>query len=251
MATVTASAIPPTRRHERLDPRAVEGAGIVLCDLDGCLMSEGRLFAETAEFAEACGARLRVVSNRSDTTAAALSAQLSELGILVPAAHILLAGEFTLEHFARQGLRRVRLCAAPVLVERALALGLAPNASDPEVVLLCRDPGQNVDTLGPVLTRIARGAQLWVANEDVSHPDQSGEPVAETGALLAALLAIHPGLSWRSLGKPHAAMLTHALSAAGVGADEAIFVGDNAQTDGRAAAAAGMPFIHIRRRSER
>ena len=115
MATVTASAIPPTRRHERLDPRAVEGAGIVLCDLDGCLMSEGRLFAETAEFAEACGARLRVVSNRSDTTAAALSAQLSELGILVPAAHILLAGEFTLEHFARQGLRRVRLCAPPVM----------------------------------------------------------------------------------------------------------------------------------------
>ena len=73
MAAVTTFSIPDTRHHARLDPQAVQDAGIVLCDLDGCLMSEGRLFAETADFVESCGARLRIVSNRSDSTAAALS----------------------------------------------------------------------------------------------------------------------------------------------------------------------------------
>lgn len=249
MAAVTTFSIPDTRHHARLDPQAVQDAGIVLCDLDGCLMSEGRLFAETADFVESCGARLRIVSNRSDSTAAALSRQLSDLGLCVPAAHVLLAGEFTLAHLARQGVRRLTLCAAPILVERARALGLDTEARDPEAVLLCRDPGQNVDTLGPLVTRLAQGARLWVANEDVSHPDHAGQPVAETGALLAALLAIRPGLVWRSLGKPHAAMLTHALTEAGLTAADAVFVGDNALTDGKAAAAAGMPFIHIHRRS--
>lgn len=219
----------------------------MLCDLDGCLMSEGTLFADTADFVAACGDRLRVVSNRSDSTAAALSRQLAALGLCVPAAHILLAGEFTLQHFVRQDLRRVTLCAAPVLVERARALGLEPGAQDPEAVLLCRDPGQNVDTLGPLVAQLARGVPFWVANEDVSHPDHAGQPVAETGALLAALRAIRPGLAWRSLGKPHAAMLDHALSEAGLRADDAVFVGDNALTDGRAASAAGMSFIHILR----
>lgn len=221
----------------------------MLCDLDGCLMSEGTLFADTAEFIDACDDRLRIVSNRSDSTAAALSGQLSDLGLSVPAAHILLAGEFTLQHFARQGVQRLTLCAAPPVVDRARALGLEPDTRDPEAVLLCRDPGQNVDTLGPLAAQLARGVPLWVANEDVSHPDHAGQPVAETGALLAALRAIRPGLVWRSLGKPHATMLDHALSEAGLSAEDAVFVGDNALTDGRAASAAGMSFIHIQRRS--
>ena len=249
MVAVTTSTIPTTRRLAKLDPRAVQEARIVLCDLDGCLMSEGRLFEETAEFVEGCGDRLRVVSNRSDSTAAALSRQLSDLGLCVPPAHILMAGEFTLQHFARQGLRHLALCAAPVLVERARAMGLVPDAREPEAVLLCRDPGQNLDTLGPLLAQLARGVPLWVANEDVSHPDHAGQPVAETGALLAALRAIRPGLAWRSLGKPYAPMLTHALSEAGLRAEDAVFVGDNVQTDGRAASAAGMSFIHIHRRA--
>ena len=32
--------------------------------------------------------------------------------------------------------------------------------------------------------QLARGVPFWVANEDVSHPDHAGQPVAETGALL-------------------------------------------------------------------
>lgn len=237
----------PTTRLARLEPRAVESAGIVLCDLDGCLISEGRPFEETPAFVEACGDRLWVVSNRSDTTAAALSAQMLELGLNIPAEHILLAGEFTLRRLAELGLTRLSLYAAPALKELARSLGINPESNAPEAVLLCRDPRLTVDSMGQILSVITEDIPLWVANEDLSHPRHDGRPVAETGALLAALRAIRPSLTWRCLGKPDPAMLTDVLSRANQLPSDAVFVGDNALTDGRAADAAAIPFLHIQR----
>lgn len=238
---------PQRSRHHSLDPRTVSRAGLVLCDLDGCLISEGRAFADAAAFVAACGARLWVVSNRSDTTAPELARQLDAMGLPVPGERILLAGEVALEQLAKRGLRRLRLCAAPPLADRARALGLDSEAASPEAVLLCRDPSVTVETLGELLTLIAAGASLWVANEDLSHPGQDGRPVAETGALLAALRAIEPDLRWTSPGKPDPLMLDIARERAGVARAETVFVGDNAATDGAAARAAGLTFLHLQR----
>lgn len=239
---------PVAHRYTGLDASAVADARLVLCDLDGCLISEGRPFADTADFVRACGDRLWIVSNASDSTALAMSQQLADLGIVVPTARILLAGETMLEHLACvQGIRRARVFASPALIARAVELGMDPAATDPQAVLLCRDAGVTVDTMGPILTQIGQGAPLWVSNEDLSHPGHDTQPVAETGALLAALRAIQPELEWRSLGKPDPMMLTMALTRSGLHAKDAVFVGDNALTDGRAAAALNMPFIHIQR----
>ncbi|WP_176440824.1 HAD-IA family hydrolase [Oceanicola sp. 22II-s10i] len=242
----------PADRHAALDPRAVKDAGLVLCDLDGCLVSEGRPFADTAAFVAACGSRLWIVSNASGSTAAALSLRLSEMGLTVPAARILLAGEITLGHlYEVEQIRRLRLYAAPALADAARALGIDTGSDRPEAVLICRDAGVTVDTMGPILSDIGLGARLWIANEDLSHPAHDGQPVAETGALLAALRAIRPELQWRSLGKPDPTMLQIALARTGTAPEHAVFVGDNAATDGRAAAAAGVPFLHIQRRPGR
>tara|TARA_R110000764_G_scaffold25831_1_gene61682 strand:+ start:4833 stop:5588 length:756 start_codon:yes stop_codon:yes gene_type:complete len=239
---------PLTHRHGRLDAAAVANARLVLCDLDGCLIAEGRPFADTADFVAACGARLWVVSNASECTAKQMSQRLAGLGIAVPATRILLAGEVLLEHLARvEGLSRVRLFASAALMARATELGIDPAADMPQAVVLCRDAGVTVDSMGPILTQVGQGTPLWVSNEDLSHPGHDNQPVAETGALLAALRAIHPDLRWRSLGKPDPMMLTMALSRSGLQARDAVFVGDNALTDGRAAAALNMPFIHIQR----
>lgn len=240
--------IPHSIRRSALDPAAVGEAGIVLCDLDGCLVSDGRAFGEAPAFVAACGARLWVISNCSDATADTLSMRLARLGMVVPAERILLAGEVTLEYLARvEGVRRLRLWADPSLKARARVLGMDPEAEAPEAVLLCRDPAVTVETMGPILADLAAGAVLWVANEDLSHPAQDGQPVAETGALLAALRAIRPGLRWSSLGKPDPSMLLTALERSGHEPGAAIFVGDNPDTDGSAAAAAGISFLHIQR----
>ncbi|SEL29554.1 HAD family hydrolase [Pacificibacter marinus] len=244
----TTTIISLTNRFPKLDPHAVENARIVLCDLDGCLISEGRAYSETAGFVAACGARLWIVSNSSDTTAEIMAKRLVEMDIAVPAARILLAGEIALNHLAEvQNIRHLRLFACAELKARARAMGLDPEARDPDAILLCRDPGVTVDTLGEILALVARGVPLWVANEDLSHPGHDNQPVAETGALLAALCAIAPDLRWKSLGKPDPKMLSMALAQTGLRAQDAVFVGDNALTDGRAAADLGMPFIHIQR----
>ncbi|MGM0583801.1 MAG: HAD hydrolase-like protein [Pseudomonadota bacterium] len=236
-----------TSCHDRLDPQAVAHAGLVLCDLDGCLISEGSAFADAADFVAACGVRLWVVSNRSDSTAEGLARQLAGLDLPVPAERILLAGEIALERLVWAGVRRLRLCAPAPLAARARGLGMETVTSAPEVVLLCRDASVTVETLGELLSLVADGAQLWVANEDLSHPGQDGRPVAETGALLAALRAIEPGLRWTSPGKPNPLMLSMALERAGLPEAEAVFVGDNAATDGAAARAAGLSFLHLQR----
>ena len=207
---VATTLYPVAHRYTRLDARAVADARLVLCDLDGCLIAQGRPFAETADFVAACGDRLWIVSNASDSTA-----------------------------------RRVFASAA--LIARAVELGIDPTADVPQAVLLCRDASVTVDTMGPILTQVGQGAPLWVSNEDLSHPGHDTRPVAETGALLAALRAIQPELEWRSLGKPDPMMLTMALTRSGVSAQDAVFVGDNVLTDGAAAAALNMPFVHIQR----
>lgn len=239
---------PVAHRCNRLDARAVADARLVLCDLDGCLISEGLPFADTADFVAACGDRLWIVSNASDNTAQTMARQLAGLGIAVPAARILLAGETMLEHLAHvENIRRVRLFASAALIARAVELGIDPASDAPQAVLLCRDAGVTVDTIGPILAQVGQGAPLWVSNEDLSHPGHDNQPVAETGALLAALRAIRPELEWRSLGKPDPMMLSMALTRSGLQAHDAVFVGDNALTDGRAAAALNMRFVHIQR----
>lgn len=236
------------RIFPRLDPAAIQGARIVLCDLDGCLMSAGRAFDDAVDYVEACGERIWVVSNRSDMTAPELSVCLRHLGLQIPPSRIILAGEFALDHLSGHGIRRLALYAAPALHAHARRLGLDPDdAEDPEAVLLCRDPALTVDGMGPLLNMLDSGAPLWVSNEDLSHPDHRHRPIAETGALLAALRAIRPDLTWQSLGKPEPAMLLHALRLSGNQPGDAIFVGDNPTTDGAAAAAAGIPFHHIQR----
>lgn len=234
-------------RLTRLDPASVACAQLILCDLDGCLISEGRPFADAPDFVAACGARLWLVSNRSDMTAEALSEQLGRMGLDVPAVRIVLAGEFTLRHLAGLGVTRLDLRAAPPLQARARELGLDIAADRPEALVLCRDPEVNVETMGAILARLDDGVPLWVSNEDRSHPDHLNRPVVETGALLAAMRAVRPGLTWRCLGKPNAAMLHHALRLSGLSEDSAVFVGDNAATDGAAALSAGVPFYQIKR----
>ncbi len=235
---------PPVLLRTALDASDVAQARRVLCDLDGCLISEGRPFADSAEFIAECGARLWIVSNNSDTTALLLSAKLASLGLDIPARRILLAGEVALLRIARLGLMRLRLHASPALVEAARDLGFDTAHPAPQAALLCRDPAFGINDFGPLLN-LASDAPLWVANEDLSHPSHSGQPVAETGALLAALRAIRPGLRWQSPGKPNPLMLTLALG--DLDPAQAIFVGDNPATDGRAARAAGLPFLHLQR----
>lgn len=226
----------------------VDGAALVFADLDGCLISEGRAYPDTAAFVAGCGARLWIVSNNATHTAAELSVELAQIGVPVPPDRILLAGEQTLLHLVRTAPGAgLALYATGSLRDRAASLGLRTDVAEPEHVLLCRDMSFAMPQIEEVARHLARGAALWVSNTDLSHPGLDGQPVPETGALLAALRAVMPDLTFRCLGKPHTHMAAQVLHVAGARAADAVFIGDNAETDGKFAAAADIPFIHLRR----
>lgn len=220
----------------------------VLCDLDGCLVAGNRALPGAAALVAACERRLWIVSNNSTDTAATLSGRLAVLGLHVAADRIVLAGEETLRALARRcpG-ARVALFAAPPLLALAGDLGLRSDDQSPEAVVLARDPHLTLARLSRLAALVHGGVPLHLTNPDPSHPGPDGTPVPETGALLAALAAIVPVGTPRSLGKPAPDLLRIALSRAAVAPGDAVYLGDTPETDGEAARAAGVPFIQIAR----
>ena len=243
---MTTTALPQTTSRARLEPALVADARIVLADLDGCLMSGGRAYEDAPGFVRACADRLWIVSNNSTHTAAVLAPELAAQGLSVDPSRILLAGEQTLHHLARTRLgHRLALFASDMLLHKARELGLTLVDTDAEIALLCRDLTFAIPDLERLAALIGAGAALWVSNTDLTHPTLKGHAVPETGALLAALQAVAGPVPFTCIGKPDMHMARIVTERTRVAAQDAIFVGDNAATDGALASAAGMPFLHI------
>ena len=238
--------VPDTSRVNGLSANLTADARLVLADLDGCLISDGRPFPDACGFVEACADRLWIISNNSSHTAEALSAELAAMGLHVSADRILLAGEQTLRHLrAAQPGRSIALYASDCLKARAQAIGLEEGAQHPDIVLLCRDTQFAIPQMAAVTAHCLAGAQLWVSNTDTAHPGQDGRPVPETGALLAALRAVMGDVAFDCIGKPHTHMAHAVLHLTGTAPQDAVFLGDNADTDGAIARALGMRFVHV------
>lgn len=235
-----------TSRVKAFSPDLTQDARLVLADLDGCLISDGRPFPDARDFVEACGERLWIISNNSSHTAEALSAELAAMGLPVTADRILLAGEQTLHHLrAAQPGSSVALYASDCLKAQALSIGLQADWEQPDIVILCRDLDFGIPQLEQAAAQCLRGARLWLSNTDTTHPGQDGRPVPETGALLAALRAVMGEVPFDCIGKPHPHMVHAVLRLTGTAPQDAVFLGDNADTDGAIARAVGMRFVHV------
>lgn len=218
----------------------------VLADLDGCLLSGDTVLPDVPELVSACGPRLWIVSNNSTETAEGLAQRLARLGLDIPAVRILLAGEETLRFIAQETpTARIALFAAPPLQRLALDLGLSLDKKRAETVVLARDITIDLAALEQIAALLHLGANLRITNPDCSHPGPDGLPVPETGALLAAVAAMIPIGPVPCLGKPASDLIRKTLARASVLPGAAVFIGDTPQTDGVAAAAAGVEFIHI------
>jgi len=220
----------------------------VLADLDGCLISGQTILPHVADLLEQCAGRFWVVSNNSTETSTELSVRLEMMGLPIPAGRILLAGEETLRAIAveRPG-ARVALFCTPALRRFATSLGLREDRSTPDMAFLGRDTGFTFDDLTQLVVLAHRGVPVRLSNPDPVHPAADGTPVPETGALWAALACAVPGATHSCIGKPAPDMLRRALARAGVLPGAAVFIGDTLETDGAAAAAAGVEFVLLRR----
>lgn len=226
----------------------VEGCEAIFCDLDGCLVSGRHVYPNVRDFVARHADRLWIVSNNSSDTADTLSDRMAAVGLSISPRRILLAGEQAVRRIAasRPG-AAVSLFAEPPIRELARSLGLRTETRRPDIVLLARDTGFSMRDLGRLIDEVQDGALLVVTNIDTVHPDDRGRPVPETGAIVAAIRACDPSIRFTSIGKPAPDLVDLGLRLSGAAAADCIFIGDNAGTDGVAAAAAGVRFIHLRR----
>jgi 4-nitrophenyl phosphatase/NagD protein len=224
----------------------IDDYAAILCDLDGCLIATGCALPGAKEFVRAAGKRLSIVSNNSADTSVTLSRKLTAIGLPLPQESIFLAGELTVRMIAAEKPgARVHVIAEQPLHQLAADLGLERADERADTVLLARDTRFTLNGLETALRLLEQGAELVVTNPDLSHPNADGLPVPETGSLLAAFKACSPSITARVIGKPQPFLIDAALTAADVEASDAAFVGDNATTDGAAAALAGLDFIHL------
>lgn len=218
----------------------------IFCDLDGCLVTGDRLLPGVKQLYQTVGERMWILSNNSTDTPDSLAQRIGRLGLNIPAERIVLAGaESVLTLATLRPKPSVALFASPVLSAWAVDRGLLLSDTAPDTVLLCRDLAFDYASLARIIRFLENGATLVVSNPDASHPASDGGQVPETGALLAAVLAIRPTQAYRTIGKPSAHLFATALQRSGFKPEQVMMIGDNLATDGTGAAALNIPFAQV------
>ena len=221
-------------------------ADAVLVDKDGCLIAGGQPLPGAIELIELLGERMVLVSNNSSHSARGVSDWLQTIGLRIPHRRILLAGELAV----RMTRKKTAGAAAMILASAEIRAYAAEQGLDhcddkPACVLLCRDINFNYECLKKAIHHLSRGVPLVVANPDLAHPDAEGNPVPETGALLAVLQTTLPGLKYEVAGKPQPAMFQTALKQLNACAKNSFMIGDNPETDGKGAGKVGIRSLLI------
>lgn len=218
----------------------------LLVDLDGTLVRQQEVIAGAAELLAHFEGRYAVVSNNSTHTAPGLAQRLRRLGLRVPAARIVLAGELAVRQLVREHPgARVMMVASPALQRYARSLGCQLVQADAEFVLLALDMHFSHARLSLAVNELLRGARLVVSNADATHPGPHGRVVPETGALLAAVVAASGVQPSSITGKPAPLLFEEGLRCIGARAEDTVVVGDNPLTDAEGAARLGMACVLV------
>lgn len=222
------------------------GAKGYLVDLDGTLISGGKLLPGAKTLLKALDDRFVIVSNDSENTPAQLERQFGHWGLAIPCDRIFLAGTCALDVIAaRTPGARIMILGSPALDDYAHERGLVPDWTHPDAVLVARDRRFSFDRLAAAINAVKSRAALYIACPDVTHRGPGGQMVPEAGALAAAVLACVGNVEARVIGKPESALFEMGCLRLGVSAQEAVMIGDNALTDGAGSKRAGMRYIQV------
>lgn len=224
----------------------VRSARGYLIDLDGTLMSGRHLLPGARELLALLEGRFAIVSNDSEHTPRQLAGRFSDFGISIDSSRVILAGTCALESIAREHPRASVMVIGSTPL-RAYARRLRLDVDNPrcDVVLVARDRRFSYGRLAAAAEAVTRGATLYVACPDTSHPGPNGHPVPEAGALAAALLACTGPVNHVVIGKPEPAMFRLGCKRLGIDPADGVMIGDNPLTDGAGAEAVGLAFWQV------
>ncbi|WP_296105425.1 HAD-IIA family hydrolase [uncultured Agrobacterium sp.] len=218
----------------------------VLFDLDGTLVSGGKVLPWAHGLIEQSRGRFAIVTNDAEHTAVQIAALLQSLGIPVSQDRIVAAGMEALRQVSvdMPG-ARLLIAASRSLQDYATDLGLEVTDVEPDVVLIGRDRAFSYDKIRTLSNAVLAGAQLVVCNPDKTHPAADGSVVPETGALAASVLACTGPVPHHVIGKPQPGLFLSGMALIGSTPTRTLMVGDNPETDGKGAAGVGIRFVRV------
>jgi HAD superfamily hydrolase (TIGR01450 family) len=208
----------------------------LLLDMDGVLCFGREPAPGLSRFLDAIAGRPYLcVTNNSTQTPADVARRFACMGVDLPAERVLTVGEVVRDHLAATcgpGDRACVLGAGPIFAAVAEA-GLPVEPARATVVVVGLDLAARLADLGPAIDALRRGARLVAANDDPVLLTETGL-LPGTGAVVAALRATADPATARPVeyvGKPSPVMFRRALARLGVGADQAVMVGDSLVAD--------------------
>ncbi len=226
-----------------------EAYDVGLFDLDGVvyLGAEPVPYAVDAlNAARASGQRAAYVTNNASRSAQSVAAQLTDLGLTVPADEVVTSAQAAvrlLPELVAPG-SLVLVVGAPALADEVAGAGFVPvrTAQDGvRAVVQGHDPATGWELLAEATVALRAGAVWVAANTDSTLPSPRGR-LPGNGAMVAAL-ATATGLTPLVAGKPQAPLYDTAVRVSG--ADRPLFVGDRLDTDIGGAVAAGLDSLLV------
>lgn len=225
----------------------IAGLRGVLLDVDGTLLHGDRAVEGAADAVarlRRAGLRLRWVTNTTRRSRAAVAATLVRAGIDVAADEVVAPSILAKRRILDSGRTRVGLLVAGAAREDFAGLREVEDRPDWVVV---GDLGRAFDW--EVLNRAFRwlhgGARLLALQKNRFWADGNRGLVLDAGAFVAGL-EFAAGVTAEVLGKPSAEFYRLALDLLGLPASDTLMVGDDPDSDGRGASAAGCRTCLVR-----
>lgn len=219
----------------------------VLIDIDGVLTVSWKPLPGAVAALRAVresGLGVVLVTNTTSRSRASIAATLAGAGFPVGAEDILTAPAATAVHLA--GARVALLNSGDVRADlQGITLVGDDDGDVPDVVLLGgAGPEFGYEALDRAFGRLQRGARLVAMHRNLYWRTEDGLRL-DAGAFLAGLEAA-AGVEAEVTGKPSRAFFEAALGRLGVGAEQALMIGDDIEYDVLAAQRLGITGVLVR-----
>lgn len=231
-----------------------EGGGspvrAVLFDLDGTIYRGTEAIpgaTETVAALRAAGIRCVFASNNPTATSLDYSRRLIGLGIPTAEADVLTSGGVAVEWLREtHPSDSVFVIGEESLIRELQAAGIQVTTSEQaDVVLTAFDRTFSYAKWNTAFQALRRGALFAATNPDTTCPVSDGGLIPDCGGITAALEATSGRRVDVVFGKPSRIMAEAALERLGVGAGEALVVGDRLETDIQMGQAAGVRTVLV------
>ena len=213
-----------------------------ILDLDGVLwLADDPIPGSTEAVASlrTAGERVLFLTNNSSARVGDYLEKLSRIGIPAEVSDLVTSAQAA-ANLLEPG-ETALVCAGPGVDEALVARGVgAVREGRADAVIVGWHRDFDYERLTAASRAVWSGARLIGTNEDPTYPTPDGQ-IPGGGAILAAV-ATATGVEPVVAGKPHPPMVALVRARLGDDLDGTVVVGDRPSTDGRMAAAMGVPF---------